>query len=878
MASTSAASSTYADAKVLFVSNNLGDSLTRVNAISSTSIATYALYAATLRLLAAHERYSAGNGAGASARRRDYLSPIPTRLSAALHSLTHLYRQAQDRSSSSSSPSVRQARFTVVAIEFGTTVVPLLLSITVSSSTGAALTLSALICALAAGLYRQARILEQAALSIARGRAVDGKGKQAAASDNEDDEDEASALYSQSSYDVRPDSKQRRRIARQTGSDDDTIGDAIPLESAVARRRKRQARSHWESDDEERELEEIERREARRAAAKPRPRIQSDVDGEENGGIRVSIESAADQAHGEAHPPEAWVDPSARQGEGSRTGSPVSMSRSGSSSRRGLGLGLGLGLTPPMRLPSTTSSPAPRSHAHDPFLTVYRAHMMLITCACILAVDFPLFPRALGKCETWGASLMDLGVGSFVFSLGLVGAGAQLKALDSPSTNSALRTLLEGLRKDMGKCLPLLALGLIRAVSVRLTAYPEHITEYGAHWSFFLTLSALPPLKTLVAFVREMGFAGKGRWSTWGLGIAAMHQVALRWGGMQRYVLDEKVDRQASLFAANREGICSLPGYLAIMLLATDMGLYVLPKVDPYQAFRRVKMNGDRREGSDEEGEDDAEPKEPVIAAPSHGHTRTGSDGRIDIKAALTSARRTQLKRLSSLCAILSSWAIIYWVVLALSAWALSFLLQDGYRRAEPGIAVVGATNTLTRVVSRRLANAPYVLWVAAFNASFLAAYACVYRALLLDVEYATPQSQRGRSGRQSSADGDAGDGLAASPSSSSFDSPYTSSNGTTSLDVALPRPLPTTPLLLSTLNTHSLRAFLVANLLTGLVNLSMQTMHASSFVGAVVMVLYLGAVVVTCVGLEEMGGQRGNADQGLLGKVVGVVAGRGGR
>lgn len=41
-----------------------------------------------------------------------------------------------------------------------------------------------------------------------------------------------------------------------------------------------------------------------------------------------------------------------------------------------------------------------------PFLSVYRAHMMVMTVHSILAVDFPIFPRWLGKTETFGTSLV----------------------------------------------------------------------------------------------------------------------------------------------------------------------------------------------------------------------------------------------------------------------------------------------------------------------------------------------------------------------------------------------------------------------------------------------------------------------------------------
>jgi glucosaminylphosphatidylinositol acyltransferase len=97
--------------------------------------------------------------------------------------------------------------------------------------------------------------------------------------------------------------------------------------------------------------------------------------------------------------------------------------------------------------------------------------MMLLTILSILAVDFPIFPRSLAKTETWGTSMMDIGVGSFVFSQGLVSAKGLLSDRGAKEFFEGGRTVPKVLDVTK-KVAPLFLLGMIRVVLVKGVEYP----------------------------------------------------------------------------------------------------------------------------------------------------------------------------------------------------------------------------------------------------------------------------------------------------------------------------------------------------------------------------------------------------------------------
>jgi len=189
------------------------------------------------------------------------------------------------------------------------------------------------------------------------------------------------------------------------------------------------------------------------------------------------------------------------------------------------------------------------------FLTSFRASMLLVTTICILAVDFPVFPRRFAKTESFGYGLMDIGVGSFVFSNGLV----------SPEA----RQLSSSIRKNLVGCVPLLVLGIARLVSITMVGYHENITEYGQHWNFFFTLAAVRLLSSLILpLVKQTKMV-------WVLSVA----VAVLYEGVLTFWVGEWIVSDAprdDLISANREGIFSSVGYLAIYLAGVAWGREIL--------------------------------------------------------------------------------------------------------------------------------------------------------------------------------------------------------------------------------------------------------------------------------------------------------------
>ncbi|XP_065577262.1 uncharacterized protein LOC136038147 isoform X2 [Artemia franciscana] len=199
----------------------------------------------------------------------------------------------------------------------------------------------------------------------------------------------------------------------------------------------------------------------------------------------------------------------------------------------------------------------PYIQGKETVLTNYRGAVILSTSICILAVDFQGFPLRFAKTEDRGYSLMDAGVGCFVFMSGI--SGLEIR-------NGAV-SVVETAKKSLKSSWILFVFGFLRSAFILSSGYPYDVKEYGIHWNFFLTLGCVkimgPIISMIVSFVPPFAKA---------VFISCIYQAFLQ-NGLGNQLLSDN-DRSTFIWA-NREGIFSICGFLAIYWIAVEVGRYL---------------------------------------------------------------------------------------------------------------------------------------------------------------------------------------------------------------------------------------------------------------------------------------------------------------
>uniref|UniRef100_A0A8C0BFC1 Phosphatidylinositol-glycan biosynthesis class W protein n=1 Tax=Buteo japonicus TaxID=224669 RepID=A0A8C0BFC1_9AVES len=201
-----------------------------------------------------------------------------------------------------------------------------------------------------------------------------------------------------------------------------------------------------------------------------------------------------------------------------------------------------------------------------PAITVFRVYVNVLTSISILAVDFPQYPRRYAKAETYGTGVMDLGVGAFIFGNAVVCPEVRQRSYVTQPKFSHLA-------RQFFSIWPLIVLGIGRLLSVKSVEYHEHTSEYGVHWNFFFTLAFVRLAASLLLAI----FPKNNSWIV-AINLAVLYQLILNATSLKTFILhgSDGRDTRVGVLNANREGLLSLFGYLAIYMASVQVGLWLL--------------------------------------------------------------------------------------------------------------------------------------------------------------------------------------------------------------------------------------------------------------------------------------------------------------
>ncbi|KAM8716966.1 hypothetical protein ACLKA7_003782 [Drosophila subpalustris] len=194
---------------------------------------------------------------------------------------------------------------------------------------------------------------------------------------------------------------------------------------------------------------------------------------------------------------------------------------------------------------------------HRPIVfTLIRATAYVGTGAAILAIDFRDFLVNNGKSRDFGATIMDVGIGLFVVTMGLVSHRARH---------------LNDVKRLPKVVLPLLVLGLTRTVVITMINYHQDEREYGKHLNAFFTLGLTKLFGTLCSLLAS----SDKQLLPLSLGILGLHELILQLG-ISEYVM--LTANRKGFFDSNREGLSALPGCIALYLLSIYLAKWYTSK------------------------------------------------------------------------------------------------------------------------------------------------------------------------------------------------------------------------------------------------------------------------------------------------------------
>ncbi len=470
-----------------------------------------------------------------------------------------------------------------------------------------------------------------------------------------------------------------------------------------------------------------------------------------------------------------------------------------------------------------------------PAITRVRGSLLLLTAISILAVDFNVFPREFAKTETFGVSIMDIGVGGFMF----------INALTSNLARISPLSVKASLRRTIFSLFPLLCIGFIRMIAHIGVNYQHHVSEYGVHWNYFFTLAGVLCLSDLLLSFFKITILKKYQSITQYMATRAAENAKNATTitpasasasapatsvSVSRYAQDYAkkmiqvmgINTTRATFASVILGIIIISFYQYILVVDSDItqALFNHPTITNYIFFAdRVSVISANKEG--------------IVSVLGYLALTLLSIpiGRIvsSYSAILSSKSTTREKRIKASC--------IYFFILssiAVASFCLVLFIEENIQE-----------------ISRRLCNAPFVFWILSLSSGLLAAAILpditidIYTKLILSVIDPESVIEKSSAIKQQVTELESESG--SSPESnldplkdqkSNDDNNNVNTYSMLSLAYTIP-------------NSNPLIYFLITNLLTGFVNLTTRTLETADEDAILILAAYtiLSLCVTTIVG-----------------------------
>lgn len=347
---------------------------------------------------------------------------------------------------------------------------------------------------------------------------------------------------------------------------------------------------------------------------------------------------------------------------------------------------------------------------------------------------------------------MDLGTGTFVVASAI---SSRYARGEKNTTNPLSVFLASGCRWQRGMFLTssvvrngaVLLLGVGRMLVTKAIGYQEHVSEYGTHWNFFVTLFCVWIIAdTMHGVVPRRGWIAPALY----LSVLVGYQLVLVHSTLTDYILTAP---RLSFFSKNREGFCSLPGYAIMYLLMEwfSSEVFFAGPVPPPACSSETEDCSSRPRP----------PYPPIVAK----DCASGDQQAMNVSIGADNALQLRWRRLFVDPGRMQLLLVLLAAAVCTAAW------------------VVGTT---VQPTSRRLANLPYVCLVLAISLGNIAS-------LMVVDTLGSPAAQ---------------------------------------------------VVLIETFSNYQLQIFIIANILTGVVNMSIPTIHVSEYYGLAILSIYITLLI----------------------------------